>query len=36
MRASKTLKLTFHDTNSRPIAIAIPLPGFGLALDKVK
>ena len=36
MRAGKELKLTLFDVNKKPIEIALPLLGFGLALDRAK
>ena len=34
MRTGTTLKVTVFDQNKRPIAIDVPLLGFGLAYDK--
>jgi len=34
MRAGTLLKVTVFDGNKRPIAIDVPLLGFGLAYDK--
>jgi invasion protein IalB len=36
MRSGTMLKLTFQDTNRRPITIDVPLRGVGLAVDKIK
>ena len=36
MRAGTTLKVTIYDASKRPIAIDVPLLGFGLAFDKAK
>jgi invasion protein IalB len=36
MRSGTILKLTFQDTNRRPITIDVPLRGVGLAVDKIK
>jgi invasion protein IalB len=36
MRSGTTLKLTFQDSNKRPITADVPLLGFGLAFDKAK
>ena len=35
MRTGKDLKLTVQDPNKKPIEMALPLLGFGLAYDKV-
>jgi invasion protein IalB len=36
LRSGSQLKVTFQDSNKRPIAVAVPLLGFGLALDKTR
>jgi invasion protein IalB len=36
MRSGQLLRLAFQDSNKRPIAVDVPLLGFGLALDKAK
>jgi invasion protein IalB len=36
MRTGKELKITVQDSNKKPIDMAVPLLGFGLAFDKVK
>jgi invasion protein IalB len=36
MRAGKELKVAFQDANRKPVELALPLLGFGLAFDKVR
>ena len=36
MRSGSELKVTFQDGNKKPIELAVPLLGFGLAYDKAK
>jgi invasion protein IalB len=36
MRAGTDLKITLQDANKKPIELAIPLLGFGVAFDKVR
>jgi invasion protein IalB len=36
MRSGKDLKLTLFDVNKKPVELALPLLGFGLALDRSK
>ena len=36
MRTGKELKLTIQDASKKPIELALPLLGFGLAFDKTK
>ena len=36
MRGGKELKVTVQDAAKKPVEMALPLLGFGLAYDKVK
>ena len=36
MRGGSELKITFQDANKKPIEMAVPLLGFGIAFDKVR
>jgi invasion protein IalB len=36
MRTGSELKLTMQDANKKPVDLALPLLGFGLAFDKAK
>jgi invasion protein IalB len=36
MRSGKELKVAFQDANKKPVELAVPLLGFGLAFDKVR
>jgi len=36
MRSGTDLKITFQDGNKKPIELAVPLLGFGIAFDKVR
>jgi invasion protein IalB len=36
MRGGAELKVTFQDGNKKPIELAVPLLGFGIAFDKVR
>ena len=36
MRTGKEFKITFQDANKKPIDMAVPLLGFGIAFDKVR
>ena len=36
MRNGTELKITFQDANKKPIEMAVPLLGFGVAFDKVR
>jgi len=36
MRNGTDLKITFQDANKKPVELAVPLLGFGVAFDKVR
>jgi invasion protein IalB len=36
MRGGSELKITFQDANKKPVELAVPLLGFGIAFDKVR
>jgi invasion protein IalB len=36
MRGGSDLKITFQDANKKPVELAVPLLGFGIAFDKVR
>ena len=36
MRSGKELKITVQDASKKPIELALPLLGFGLAYDKAR
>jgi invasion protein IalB len=36
MRAGSELKITMQDINKRPVEVALPLLGFGIAFDKAR
>ena len=36
MRTGREIKITVHDANKKPIEMALPLLGFGLAFDKAR
>jgi invasion protein IalB len=36
MRSGHEIKITVHDANKKPVEMALPLLGFGLAFDKAR